>query len=149
MGGKHWCAGPEERAAASARGRADRHVADRLCGAADRSSDRVGWCRSATADEPGEDAGRVLGMAGRDPVMAAWRTRYDAVAAAEWAAATTAVATLGAIATKVAGTADSYLVAEHDATGRLSTPPTGAAGGAKDRRAPLGAPARPPPGPAG
>jgi hypothetical protein len=85
--------------------------------------------------------GDSAGMAGRDPVLAAWRTRYDAVAAAEWAAATTAVATLGAIATKLAGTADSYLAAEHDATGRLSTQPKGAAGGAKDRPGP---PAQPP-----
>ena len=85
--------------------------------------------------------GDSAGMAGRDPVLAAWRARYDAVAAAEWAAATTAVATLGAIATKLAGTADSYLAAEHDATGRLSTQPEGAAGGAKDRPGP---PAQPP-----
>ena len=85
--------------------------------------------------------GDSAGMAGRDPVLAAWRARYDAVAAAEWAAATTAVATLGAIATKLAGTADSYLAAEHDATGRLSTQPKGAAGGAKDRPGP---PAQPP-----
>jgi hypothetical protein len=85
--------------------------------------------------------GDSAGMAGRDPVLAAWRTRYDAVAAAEWAAATTAVATLGAIATKLAGTADSYLAAEHDATGRLSAQPKGAAGGVKDRQGP---PAQPP-----
>ena len=61
--------------------------------------------------------GDTGGMAGRDPVLAAWRARYDAMAAAEWAAATAAVATLGAIATKLAGTADTYLAAEHDATG--------------------------------
>ena len=85
--------------------------------------------------------GDSAGMAGRDPVLAAWRARYDAVAAAEWAAATTAVATLGAIATKLTGTADGYLAAEHDATGRLSPPPEGAAGGAQDRPGP---PAQPP-----
>src|SRR4029079_7151233 len=44
--------------------------------------------------------GDSAGMAGRDPVLAAWRARYDAVAAAEWAAAPAAAATLGAIATK-------------------------------------------------
>jgi len=85
--------------------------------------------------------GDSAGMAGRDPVLAAWRARYDAVAAAEWAAATTTVATLGAIATKLTGTADGYLAAEHDATGRLSPPPEGAAGGAQDRPGP---PAQPP-----
>ena len=85
--------------------------------------------------------GDSAGMAGRDPVLAAWRARYDAVAAAEWAAATTAVATLGAIATKLTGTADGYLAAEHDATGRLSPPPEGAAGGAQNRPGP---PAQPP-----
>jgi len=50
------------------------------------------------------------------------------MAAAEWAAATAAVATLGAIATKLAGTADIYLGAEREATNGLSTPPKGAAG---------------------
>ena len=95
--------------------------------------------------------GDSAGMAGRDPVLAAWRARYDAVAAAEWAAATAAVATLGAIATKLTGTADGYLAAEHDATehdatGRLRPPPEGAAGGAKDRPGP---PAQPPFGRAG
>ena len=88
--------------------------------------------------------GDSAGMAGRDPVLAAWRARYDAVAAAEWAAATTAVATLGAIATKLGGTADSYLAAEHDATGRLSSPPSTDPGG---RGGPAGG--NGPPGPGG
>ena len=88
--------------------------------------------------------GDTGGMAGRDPVLAAWRARYDAVAAVEWAAASAAVATLGAIATKLAGTADTYLGAEHDATGRLSSPPKGAAGGAKSRAGQPGAAAQPP-----
>ena len=72
--------------------------------------------------------GDTAGMAGRDQVLAPWRARYDAMAAAEWAAATAAVATLGAIATKLAGTADIYLGAEREATNGLSTPPKGAAG---------------------
>ena len=72
--------------------------------------------------------GDTAGMAGRDQVLAPWRARYDAMAAAEWAAATAAVATLGAIATKLAGTADIYLGAEREATNGLSSPPKGAAG---------------------
>ena len=88
--------------------------------------------------------GDTGGMAGRDPMLAAWRARYDAMAAAEWAAASAAVVTLGVIATKLAGTADTYLGAEHDATGRLSSPPKGAAGGAKSLTGPPGAAARPP-----
>jgi len=88
--------------------------------------------------------GDTGGMAGRDPVLAVWRARYDAMAAAEWAAATAAVATLGAIATKLAATADTYLGAEHDATGGLSSPPKGAAEGAKARGGPPSAGAQPP-----
>jgi len=97
------------------------------------------------------DAERVLGaaglgdtggMAGRDPVLAEWRARYDATAAAQWAASTTAVSTLDAIATKLSTTADTYLVAEHDATRRFgrqpATPPASAADDARGRR--VGAP---------
>ena len=81
--------------------------------------------------------GGTGGMAGRDPVLAGWRARYDAMAAAQWAASTTAVSTLGAIAAKLSNTADTYLAAEHDATARFgrqpATPPEGAAGDAKGR----------------
>jgi hypothetical protein len=56
------------------------------------------------------------GMAGRDPVLAPWRARYDAIAAAEWAASATAVTTLGAIATKLTDTANTYLAADDAAT---------------------------------
>lgn len=59
------------------------------------------------------------GMAGRDPVLAAWRARYDAVAAAEWAASGAAATVLGAIATKLTATADTYLTAENTATTAL------------------------------
>ena len=79
--------------------------------------------------------GDTGGMAGRDPVLAEWRARYDAMAAAQWAASTTAVSTLGAIATKLSNTADTYLGAEHDARARFgrrpATPPEGAAGDAE------------------
>ena len=78
--------------------------------------------------------GGTGGMAGHDPVLAEWRARYDATAAAQWAASTTAVSTLGAIATKLSNTADTYLDAEHDATARFgrhpATSPEGAAGDA-------------------
>ena len=88
--------------------------------------------------------GGTGGMAGRDPVLAAWRARYDAMAAAQWAASTTAVSTLGAIATKLSNTADTYLGAEHDATARFgrqpAMPPEGATGDAER----LGAPGPPP-----
>ena len=60
-------------------------------------------------------SGGTGGMAGRDPVLAEWRARYDAMAAAQWAASTTAVSTLGAIATKLSNTADTYLGADHAA----------------------------------
>jgi Bacterial EndoU nuclease len=79
------------------------------------------------------------GMAGRDPVLAAWRARYDAMAAAQWAASTAAVATLGAIATKLAGTADTYVAAEHTAAARVDRPPHGVSGQEDGRR--TGAPA--------
>jgi hypothetical protein len=72
------------------------------------------------------------GMAGRDPVLAAWRARYDAMAAAQWAASTAAVATLGAIATKLAGTADTYVAAEHNAVARVDRQAKAAAGQGKD-----------------
>ena len=120
------------------------------------SSDRVGWCRSATVDGPGEDAGRVLGMAGfavriddlRGAAAAFARLRADAegllaangLGDQRWDGGPRSRAGrlagalrrggrrgvggghhrgrhAGAIATKLGGTADSYLVAEHDATG--------------------------------
>ncbi len=90
--------------------------------------------------------GDIGGMAGRDPVLAAWRARYDAMVAAQWAASTTAVTTLGAIATKMADTADTYRAAEHDATTRMGGRP-GRQQGRRDR-AP-GAGVAPPPDAAG
>ncbi|HEY0813626.1 MAG TPA: EndoU domain-containing protein [Pseudonocardia sp.] len=63
------------------------------------------------------------GMAGHDPVLAPWRGRYDTMAAAAWAASITATATLGAIATKLTDTADTYLAAEHAATPQPEGPP--------------------------
>ena len=59
--------------------------------------------------------GDSAGMAGRDPVLAAWRARYDAMAAAEWAASTTAVATLGRSRRSWQARPTAYLAAEHDA----------------------------------
>ncbi len=63
------------------------------------------------------------GMGGRDPVLAAWRGRYDTMATASWAASITASATFGAIATKLTNTADTYLAAEHAATPQPMGPP--------------------------
>src|SRR5689334_7572052 len=78
-------------------------------------------------------------MAGRDPVLAAWRARYDAVAAAQWAASVTAVGTLGAVVTKFAATADTYLSAEHAAHAGVG--PARGAGG-QGTRTPTAAPPR-------
>lgn len=88
-----------------------------------------------------DDAARLLratdlagtgGMGGRDPVLAAWRGRYDTMAAATWAASITATATLGAIATKLTATVDTYLAAEHAATPRPTGQPPPDAGAQAD-----------------
>lgn len=63
------------------------------------------------------------GMAGRDPTSAAWRARYDAVVAAEWAALGAAATTLGAIAQKLTSTADTYAAAVQAATATTGGPP--------------------------
>jgi hypothetical protein len=92
------------------------------------------------------------GMAGRDPVLAAWRTRYDAMAAAQWAASTAAVTTLGAIATKLADTADTYFATDHTAAARADRQPqatagqAGGPGSAGPRDSPGGPGANGPPG---
>jgi hypothetical protein len=77
----------------------------------------------------GADLAGAGGMAGHDPVLAAWRGRYDTMAAAVWAASITATATLGAIATKLTATADTYLAAERASTPQPSILPQRAAGG--------------------
>ncbi|MBA3905994.1 MAG: hypothetical protein H0X35_04820 [Pseudonocardiales bacterium] len=94
------------------------------------SADAAGLLRTADLTGTG-------GMAGQDPVLVAWRGRYDAMAAAAWAASITATTTLGAIATKLTDTADTYLAAEHAATPKPTDPPS------RERRAPA------PPNPAG
>jgi hypothetical protein len=75
------------------------------------------------------------------------------MAAAQWAASTTAVSTLGAIATKLSNTADTYLGAEHDARARFgrrpATPPEGAAGDAERVGTPGAAGPPPSTGPGG
>ena len=87
--------------------------------------------------------GGTEGMAGRDPVLAAWRARYDAVAAAQRTASVAAVATLGAIATKLVDTADTYLAADHAATPG-ARPPQGPPGGAEPSGRPAAATDAPP-----
>ncbi len=57
----------------------------------------------------------AAGMAGRSRGLAGWRTRYDAVVAAEWTACRAAVGTLAAIGAKLTESGDAYLAGDHAA----------------------------------
>jgi Bacterial EndoU nuclease len=65
----------------------------------------------------------TAGMGGHHGEMAALRARYDAVAAAEWAAAAAAGDMLAAIAGALTGTGDAYLATEHGVSPQASGPP--------------------------
>lgn len=74
------------------------------------------------------------GMAGDDLVLAAWRVRYDPMAAALWGAVSSAGRVLGDIAVRLTDTGNAYLAGEHAATPGASgaaglLPPIGVGGG--------------------
>jgi hypothetical protein len=98
---------------------------------------RVHGSASGAAAGAASALGVSAGMAGDDGPMAAWRTRYDAVARATWAACGAAVGTLHDVAAKLVETGNAYLSADH-----ASTP---GAGGAPSSLAPVAA-ATPVPG---
>ncbi|MDQ4119115.1 MAG: hypothetical protein M3235_19460, partial [Actinomycetota bacterium] len=75
-----------------------------------------GRVHTAVSDAAGTAACALSGssgMAGDDGPIAAWRSRYDAVARATWSACGAAVRTLHEIAAKLVETGNAYLSADH------------------------------------
>lgn len=78
-----------------------------------------GRVHGAASGAAGTAAGALAGssgMAGDDGPMAAWRSRYDAVARATWSACGAAVGTLHDVAAKLVETGNAYLAADHAST---------------------------------
>lgn len=101
---------------------------------------RVHGAAAGAAGRAADALSGSSGMAGDDGPMAAWRSRYDAVARATWAACGAAVGTLHDVAAKLVETGNAYLSADHASTPGAGGNPSSLAPAGRATQAPAGPP---------